>query len=190
MKRTLKGVITTTTFSLILLASPEARAATWTCHATIFLSGTNQQYTPSPWKMSAPGISIPDREKRCRQHIESNFLTGSIWSHFTLTPAEQDRICKSGNATFRIEYGFDRRTKSWQFTKVLPSPPCDCESRCKTGYDLDNRSSPGNPRCIRKLCDTSGIPDQRFGPHENGIGIWQNGIYHHQPVERGLCKFR
>lgn len=190
MNRTVKTILGIANFSLILLASSEARAATWKCHATIFLSGTNQQHTPSQWTMSARGWSVPDRQNRCKQHIEGNFLNGSLWNRFNLTATEQDRICKSGNATFRIEYGFDSRPKSWQLTKVLPSPPCNCESRCRAGYDLDNSSSPGNPRCVRKLCDTSGIPDQRFGPHENGIGIWQNGIYHHQPVERGLCSFR
>lgn len=183
--------IVMTLFLCLICARADARE--WTCSATIFATGTNQQYTPSPWRMETGGKYVPgfpgDRERACRNYIDNVFLNVSLWKHLTLTPEEQDRICKRGRGVLRIEYGFDRRPKSWEFTKTIAAPPCDCETRCKSGYHLNNSSSSGS-RCVKKLCETSGIPDQRWGPHENGIGVWHDGIYHHQPVETGSCKFK
>lgn len=171
-----------------------ALARRWTCDATIFLIETPHSYTPSPWEMKTgdPDAVWGDREKSCRNYIANKILDGSIWSHFKLSAAEQDKVCRDGGGSFRVEYGFDKRPKSWSFTKTVPAPQCDCQLKCKAGYDLDNNSWPGHPRCVRLLCAgaAAGIPDERFGPHENGIGIWSGNIYHHQPVQQGPCKFK
>jgi hypothetical protein len=142
-------------------------------------------------KTGDPDAVWGDREKSCKRYIENRILTASIWSHFKLTPAEQDQICKQGNGKFRVDYSFDKRPKSWSLTKTVPAPPCDCDLSCAAGYDLDNTSSPGHPRCTRLLCrgTAQGIPDKRFGPHDNGIDIWSGNVYHHQPVVRGACHF-
>lgn len=180
--------------TIVLFASvgTPAAARDWTCNATMFAIGTSQQFTPRPWKMNTGGNHVAgfpgDREKSCKNYIEKVHLGPALWQRFQLSTSEQNRICANGGGNIRIEYGFDRRPKSWQFTEFVPAPPCDCELRCKAGYSLGNASQ--RPRCTRKLCEVSGIPDDRFGPHEDGIGIWNGGIYHHQPVERGMCKFR
>lgn len=175
-------------------AQKRAFARKWTCDATISLIESGKQYTPQPWEMTTkdPHTVWGDREKSCKKYIEAEILTGNIWKKLNLTPAEQDKICKKGEGDFRVDYGFDERPKSWSFTKTLPAPPCDCELICKTGYNLDTSSSPGHPRCVRLLCSGSatGIPDDRFGPHDNGIGIWHGNVYHHQPVRKGHCVFQ
>lgn len=163
----------------------------WTCHATIFLSGTNHQYTLNSWTMSRGGA---DRQKACQNHIYANLLrpgNPAIWKHFDLSAEEQNRICRAGKGTFRVVYGFDERDKAWNFEQQHLAPPCDCATSCPNGYDLDDRSSPRNPRCVRLLCPgaAAGIPDERFGAHDKGIGIWGGNVYHHQPVVRGACCF-
>lgn len=174
-------------------ANQRAFARSWTCDATISLTGGTHQYTPPTWRMKTgdPDTVWGDREKSCKRYIENKILTGSIWSLLNLTPAEQDTVCKKGRGEFRVDYGFDKRPKSWDFTSTLPAPPCNCELTCKPGYNLGT-GTPGNPRCIRVLCEgaAADIPNERFGPHENGVGIWGGNVYHHQPVQRGACKFR
>lgn len=166
----------------------------WRCDASISLTGSTAVYTPPTWSMKAgdPHTVWSDREKSCRKYVDAEILTRSIWSKLKLTPSEQDKICRTGSGKLRAEYSFDKRPKSWAFTKTLAAPPCDCQLRCRPGYDLDTGSSPGNPRCVRLLCQgaAAGIPDERFGPHENGLGIWHGNVYHHQPVRRGPCTFR
>lgn len=178
---------------LLCFTASQAFARKWTCDATIFVTGTNQQYTPPPWEMKTGDKHVAglpgDREKSCKNYIKSVFVNGGLWGHFSFNSSEQDRICKNDSANLRIEYGFDRRPKGWQFTQSISAPPCNCKSKCKEGYSLDENSLPGNPRCVRKLCENIDIPDRRFGPHDDGVGIFQGGLYHHQPVESRVCRF-
>lgn len=166
-------------------------ARNWTCDASIFLIGTNQSYTPPTWKMKTgdPDAVQGDRHTSCKRYIQNKILVGSIWSRLNLTPADKDSICKKGRGEFRVGYGFDKRGKQWDFTSTLSAPPCDCELTCKPGYDL---GTTGTPRCVRLLCEgaAAGIPDERFGPHEKGVGIWSGNVYHHQPVQKGQCTFK
>ena len=166
----------------------------WVCDASVHLVGTNQHYTPQTWSMATghPDGVWGDREKSCRKYLANRILDASIWSHLNLSAAEQDKVCRDGHGDFRATYSFDRRSKDWSLTKRVPAPPCDCAIRCKSGYDLDTTSWPGHPRCLKLLCAgaATGIPDERFGPHENGIGISGGNVYHHQAVQQGPCKFQ
>lgn len=98
----------------------------WTCHASIFLGGTSHQYTPPTWKMKTgdPHVVWGDREKSCRRYIEARILTPSIWSRLNLAPVEKERFYNVCRGRFRVEYGFDRRPKSWSFIKDLRATPC------------------------------------------------------------------
>lgn len=173
--------------ALAFAFSSNAYARNWNCHATISLTGSGATYTVPNWGMS--GNALVDREKKCKQRIQSDWLNNKkIWNYINLSSSEQNSICKKGTGTFRVDYGFDRRPKSWDFTQTIPAPPCDCELSCKAGYDLDTN----NPRCVKLLCKGGavGIPDNRYGPHNNGLGIWGGNIYHHQPATQGNCKFK
>ncbi len=170
----------------LLLFGTTADARTWTCNATIALTDSSSRYTLPPWTMSRNfNVNI---EKECRSSIKTNWLNNrKIWTFMKLNPTDQNAICKSGNGVFRVDYGFDGRKKDWNFTQAISAPPCDCESSCSAGYNLDISTNPGHPRCTRKLSNTSGIPDQVSGSHNNGFGVLQNEIYHYKPVTQGAC---
>lgn len=176
-----------------LLSTNPAQARIWTCEATIFLVGTSHQYTPPNWTMKTGDSDTVwgDREKSCKTYIERRILKSDLWARFKLSASEMDRICKDSRGEFRVTYGFDKRPKAWSFTTALPAPACDCQGTCAAGYELGT-TSPENPRCVRLICASaaSGIPNERFGPHENGIGIWNGSVYHHQPVQGRICKFK
>lgn len=174
-----------------LLAAPNALAREWTCTATFFLTDSNQEYTVPPWKMKTgdPHAKFGDREKSCWRYIEAEVLNTQFWSRFRLTPAEQNRICRNRGGQFRIAYGFDERPKQWHELRSISAPPCACEHSCAAGYLLDTTSDPKHERCVRQLCTTTGIADQRLGPHDNGIGISAGSIFHHLPVAVSNCVF-
>ena len=130
-----------------LLAAPGARAQrSWTCSATIFLNGTNASYTPPSWPMRTghPDAVPGDRERSCKNYVERRLLTNAIWSRLNLSDAERGRLCHAGNSTFRIEYGFDRRPKSWQLTKTIPAP-------WTAWIDLDDASGNGDFETIQAI---------------------------------------
>lgn len=97
-------------------------ARSWTCSGTIALTGSNYSYALPPWSKSGPAI---DREKKCRDDIENNWLkNGEIWARLGIPEAQQSAYCQSGGM-FRVDYGFDKRKKDWSFTKSS-SPKCKC----------------------------------------------------------------
>lgn len=110
----------------LLVASQFASARDWTCHATIFLTGSSQSFTLPGWKQS--GNIFVDREKKCKEAIDKYALNSAIYDRFSFSPAQEVSLCKTGGATFRVEYGFDKRPKSWQFSKrVAPSCNVVCD---------------------------------------------------------------
>jgi len=97
-------------------------ARSWTCSATIALTGSNYSYALPPWSKS---LATTDREKKCREDIENHWLiNGAIWARLGIPEAQQSAYCQSGG-TFRVDYGFDKRKKDWNFTKSS-SPKCKC----------------------------------------------------------------
>ena len=117
----------------------------WTCHATVFLAGTTYQYTPSSWTMRTGGDYVVwgDREKSCKKYIKAKILTKSIWNQLGLPAAEFDKVCNAGSAKLRVEYGFDKRPKSWSFIHELSVP--------WTGWL--NRDNPGGNGDFETLAD-------------------------------------
>jgi len=102
-----------------------AQARTWTCNGTIALTGTSYSYALTPWQMSGPVPgSGADREKRCKERIQSDWLNGAIWAKLGIPAAAQNSYCQSGG-TFRVDYGFDKRPKDWNFTQS-GKPNCKC----------------------------------------------------------------
>ena len=100
---------------------------TWTAHATIQLEGTGKSYTPPGWPMSGPlpPAAGSDRQKAIKEYIEQTWLdNGAIWKLLGINAAEQDQWCQTGG-TFRVDYGFDKRPKEWQFSK-FSKPNCKC----------------------------------------------------------------
>jgi len=99
-------------------------AISWTCNGTIALTGTSYSYALPPWTMS--GGRGADRQKKCKEYIQANWLNnGAIWRNLGIPAAQQDSYCKSGG-TFRIDYGFDKRQKDWNFTQSVGKPACNC----------------------------------------------------------------
>ena len=167
--------------ALVLLTfSSLSHARSWTCNASISLSGSSATYTLIPWNMSG---SFKDREKMCKNHIISNWLNNKkIWKKLNLTKSDQNNFCKLHKGTFRVDYGFDRRKKSWVFSKKLSTPPCKCS--CSTGWYDGNRKS-----CVIGVgaCDghLQGIPD---GDKGGGYFAWKGNLYKNVKAQR-QCKF-
>jgi uncharacterized membrane protein len=118
---------------LLLTGSQAAFAVNWVCHATIDMVGTSKTWTPQTWRMSS-GAWFVDREKRCREYIEKEFLNESIFNRapfYTEHKSEQIAYCKNG-ATFRVTYGHSKRKKGWNFTKQVKAK---CRQICTNeGY--------------------------------------------------------
>jgi hypothetical protein len=155
----------------------------WTCHATINLQNTSASYTPSSWGMS--GGILTDREKKCKEYIQGNLLGSAIWTQLSpLTPEQKDAICKAKGGTVRVDYGFDERGKSWNFTQGIGAPSCNCEKICLQGWQLDKSS-----KCAKNLsCSTTTLPNQSFG-NNNGLYILNGSIYEWQLPALGKCTF-
>jgi uncharacterized repeat protein (TIGR01451 family) len=102
-------------------------ARDFTCNATIDLQVISASYTPSDWDSSCSGMSC-DREKKCKADIESKFFNSSLWDKLnpTLTGEQKHQLCKQGNGSFRVSYGFDKRKKEWNFTKSLGYSSSNC----------------------------------------------------------------
>ncbi len=108
------------------LFSGEVFARDWTCQATFDLINSNISYTIPSWNES--GGAFVDREKRCRQRIEGEWLNnGQIWSLLVkqglITANQASTYCKTGG-NFRVQYGFDQRRKAWNFTGYSIKPRC------------------------------------------------------------------
>ena len=102
---------------------PSPAVMSWTCNGTVALTGTNYSYALPPWTMSGPLLT--DREKKCKQYIIDNWLNNcAIWTKLGIPAAEQNSYCQSGG-TFRVDYGFDKRPKDWNFTWT-GKPCCHC----------------------------------------------------------------
>ena len=96
----------------------------WTGNCTIALTGTGKSYSPVPWAMSGPNAC--DREHKTKDYIKATWLdTGAIWKLLGMNTTEQNQWCGIGNGTFRIDYGFDKRPKEWNFTQTIPTR-CAC----------------------------------------------------------------
>jgi hypothetical protein len=116
-----------TTAVLPFFPTKEGVAATksWTCNATIGLQGKLLSYNVPNWKMNGPLLA--DREKKCKEHVKANWLdNGKIWTVINIPANEQNSYCQSGGA-FRVDYGFDKRSKDWNFTQT-GKPACACSS--------------------------------------------------------------
>lgn len=98
--------------------SVQELSRTWTCSAT--LSYGTHSYTPEPWSMSSHRL-FPDREDYCRDYIKSHWLSDpSLFELLGVSPEENRQICENGGrASVRVDYGFDARNKSWQFTSSV-----------------------------------------------------------------------
>lgn len=102
---------------------PSPAVMNWTCDGTIALTGSSYSYSLPPWSKSGP-IGT-DRENKCKQDIQNNWLNnGAIWQKLGIPAAQQNAYCQSGG-TFRIDYGFDTRKKDWSFTQ-FGKPSCKC----------------------------------------------------------------
>jgi hypothetical protein len=122
-KASLWAIAISVTALLPLVTAQEASARTWTCSATIALKDTSYSFAVPDWSMSG-GIAV-DREKRCKGAIQSNWINnGAIWKSLGIPVSEQDKYCQSGG-NFRIDYGFDRRRKDWNFS-ASSKPACAC----------------------------------------------------------------
>lgn len=111
-------------FHFVTLESAVARS--WTCGGTIALTGTNYSFALPGWEMSGkvPGPGV-DREKRCKEYIEANWLrNGAIWAKLGIPVEQQNQYCQSGG-TFRIDYGHSGRNKDWSFA-WSGKPICKC----------------------------------------------------------------
>jgi hypothetical protein len=172
---------------------PMAEARCWRCSAHIVLMGSSGRFQRS-WEMCTGGehVAPNDREKSCKHYIKAEFLGPKLWNSFHLSRQRENEVCKTGSAKFKIQYEINKRPgKWWYFEPSIVAPPCNCASSCQTGYSLDNTSWPGSPRCVKLLCSgcADGIPNERCGPHEEGIGIWNGNVYHHRRVKPGKCQF-
>lgn len=106
-----------------LRLSKPALPISWTCNGTIALTGTSYSYALPPWTMSG-GIGA-DREKKCKEFILANWINnGAIWKQLGIPASQQEAFCKSGG-TFRVDYGFDKRKKDWNFVQS-GKPVCRC----------------------------------------------------------------
>lgn len=109
----------------------------WTCSAT--LSYGTHSYTPPPWSMSSHQL-LPDRENHCKDYIKSHWLSDpNLLSLLGVTAEENTQICENvGTAAVRVDYGFDARGKSWQFTSTVVAP---CPARnYACGFAMSNVS--------------------------------------------------
>ena len=175
--------------ALVLLTfSSLSHARSWTCHATINLEGSNYKYTVPGWNMS--GNAFVDREKKCKNSIQSNWLNnGKIWKKLGMNAANQNKFCKR-KGTFRVDYGFNKRKKSWDFRKTLSSPSCKCPSTsCPSGLSKDKYGG-----CVRKLCKTSRPNNSKglSGSPRTGIFSWNGYVYEIIPPIQsgGMCTFK
>jgi hypothetical protein len=155
---------------------------TWTCHATVFLTGSTYAYTFPSWRIS--GGMFEDRQKSCLKYIKEQLLDSSIWNYFPLTLAEENSYCQSGEGQFRIDYGFDKRPKNWTHKQNLATPRCDCEVTCPPGWGLD-----GGGRCATGVCGPVDLPNQEHLEGMSGLYIWRGYIYQAQPPVIGDCFF-
>lgn len=124
-KRLILAAAIATTAVLPFIPTKEGIAVTraWTCNATISLQGSSLSYTVPNWRMS--GSLTTDRQERCKAHIQNNWLNnGLIWSVLNIPANQQNGYCQSGG-DFRVDYGFDRRSKDWSFTQQS-KPACAC----------------------------------------------------------------
>jgi hypothetical protein len=124
-KRLILAAAIAITAVLPFIQAKEGVAAqkSWTCNATIALQGGSLSYTVPNWPMSGPIAS--DREKRCKEHVKANWLdNGKIWSVLDIPSNQQNSYCQSGG-NFRVDYGFDKRSKDWNFTQTS-KPACAC----------------------------------------------------------------
>ncbi|NKC16504.1 MAG: hypothetical protein GKR94_31150 [Gammaproteobacteria bacterium] len=130
---------------------------------------------------------LRDREKFCRNAVKAHWLyNGEIWAHIQLSAEEQSKICQDGKATFRVDYGFDRREKSWEFSHEVGAPPCECGApKCPS----DEWYIDGGGRCARLVCENVKLPNREYLEHGEGIYIWEDAIYQAQrPIAH--CKFK
>jgi hypothetical protein len=122
-KTSLLAIAISVTALLPLLTAQEASAREWKCNATIALKNSSYSFAVPDWSMSG-GITV-DREKRCKNAIQSNWIdNGAIWKSLGIAASEQNKFCQSGG-DFRIDYGFDKRRKDWNFS-ASSKPACAC----------------------------------------------------------------
>jgi hypothetical protein len=117
------SIATVTVLPFIPTREGVAATKSWTCSATIALQGSSLSHAVPSWSMSGPLTA--DREKRCKEHVKANWLdNGKIWSTLNIPANQQNSYCQSGG-NFRVDYGFDKRNKDWQFTQ-MSKPSCTC----------------------------------------------------------------
>lgn len=162
-------------------------AQSWTCSATISMISTSATFTVPVWTMT--GGPLVDREKKCRDHIKSQILhSGLIWTYIKpqLSAAQQDAVCKAGVGGFRVVYGFDSRTKDWQFIEYPKAPPCNCPKTCPQGYSIS-----GNGNCAKGMCSSGSLPNSATFANGQGHFIWNGTLYHQvSPTPNGPCSFK
>ena len=173
---------------VFLTFSSLSHARSWTCHATINLENSNYKFTVPGWHMS--GNAFVDREKKCKNRIQSDWLNnGKIWKKLGMSAADQNKFCKR-KGTFRVDYGFDKRKKGWDFRKVISSPACNCPSKsCPAGYSNDSDGG-----CFKRLCKTSRPNSIKglSGHPRTGIYSYNGSVYEVIPPIKGngLCMFK
>jgi hypothetical protein len=114
-------VVTAITSGLITLSPLPAEARSWNCQGSI--STGNKIFTIPSFGLSG-GILV-DREARCKAEIKIRFLNnGAIYRLMNFTAAEATPLCGTG-LDFHVEYGFDKRPKSWNFDQPV-KPNCAC----------------------------------------------------------------
>ena len=177
--------------ALTFAFSNPAQAVTrnFTCHAFIGLTGTVQKiFTPTPWASSCNGIGC-DREAKCKDDIKSKWLNnGAVWALLNLNAAEQNSICKSKGGMFRVEYGFDERQKSWNFTQQVGKSGCKCDYTCENGFWKEGNT------CVRQACPANSMVNP-------GVPAWlaignsgyktddKGGTRFFKPAVEGNCTF-
>lgn len=136
-----------------------ALARSWTCHATINLVGTGHTFTPSPWRMRTrdPHTVWGDREASCKAYLKAKLLTPGLWNRFELSSSEQQRICRAGGGRLRVDYGFDKRPKSWNFVHPITSAVGLCP-RWTPWLNRDNPSGTGDFETLREFLQAGRVP--------------------------------
>jgi hypothetical protein len=185
MKSLLLGFVLT-----VLSMSSAFAARNFTCHADFNYVGTPFAFSRA-WAHSCNG-PLCDREKACKNYIESNFLNNNVFGMFSpaLDAAAQNKICVAGGIQMRVDYGFEAsdfpRKKSWNIFKLVSKTGCKCDYTCPTGYWTEG------DKCVKQVCAANSL---------SGVPAWLNigsssyktddkgGIRQFINATRGNCRF-
>jgi hypothetical protein len=190
MKRFLLALVVA--FTALGSSNSEAVTRNFTCHADFNYVGTAFAFSRA-WASSCNGVGC-DREKKCKEQIESNYLSKgkSFFGNFSpaLDAAAQNTVCVAGGANIRVDYGFEAdnfpRKKSWNIYKKVDVSGCNCAYTCASGFWQEG------DKCVKQACPAGSMP---------GVPAWlaignsgyktddKGGTRLFTNATRGNCKF-